>query len=103
MYADVNLATDTIISSFPKRWGHNKPDHSAIQKCLRTRLRSARDDEVRCVFDLAIIIIDQCTRVFFDRTLSVDLQPQMMDSFANAIGRVVSTISSSALINPAAL
>jgi hypothetical protein len=42
------------------------------------------------VFDLAIFIIDQCSRVFFDRTQSVDLQPQMMDNFANAIGKVVS-------------
>lgn len=81
---------DTIITSFPKRWGRNKPDPSAVQKCIRTRLRAARDDEVRSVYDLAIIIIDQCSRVFFDRTQSIDMQPQMMDSFANAIGRVVS-------------
>ena len=61
-----------------------------MQKCIRTRLRAARDDEIRSVFDLAIIIIDQCSRVFFDRTKSTDLQPQVMDTFANAIGRVVS-------------
>ena len=84
------MVVDTIITAFPKRWGRNKPDPSAVQKCIRTRLRSARDDEVRSVFDLAIIIIDQCSRVFFDRTQSVDLQPQMMDNFANAIGKVVS-------------
>jgi hypothetical protein len=55
-------------------------------------LSAARDDEVRSVFDLAIIIIDQCSRVFFDRTKSTDLQPQVMDAFANAIGKVVSKI-----------
>jgi hypothetical protein len=42
------------------------------------------------VYDLAIIILDQCSRVFFDRTQPTDLQPQVMDSFANAIGKVVS-------------
>ena len=42
------------------------------------------------MFDLAIIIIDQCSGVFFDRTQSVDLQPQVLDNFANAIGKVVS-------------
>ena len=82
--------TDTIITCFPKRWGKNKPDESAVQKCIRTRLREARIDEVRSVYDLALIIIDQCSRVFFDRTQPTDMQPQVMDAFANAIGRVVS-------------
>lgn len=62
---------------------------SAVQKCIRTRLRAARIDEIRSVYDLGIIIIDQCARVFFHRTQSEDLQPQVMDAFANAIGRVV--------------
>lgn len=62
---------------------------SAVQKCIRTRLRAARIDEIRSVFDLGMIIIDQCSRVFFDRTQSEDLQPQVIDGFANAIGRVV--------------
>lgn len=44
------------------------------------------------MYDLAIIILDQCSRVFFDRTQPTDLQPQVMDSFANAIGRVVSDL-----------
>ena len=65
-----------------------------MQKCIRTRLRAARVDEVRSVYDLAIIILDQCSRVFFDRTQPIDLQPQVMDSFANAIGKVVSGPSS---------
>lgn len=90
----LTFVLDTIITSFPKRWGRNKPDPSAIQKCIRTRLRAARDNEVQSVFDLAMIIIDQCSRVFFDRTLSVDLQPQVMDNFANAIGKVVRKTSS---------
>ncbi|TVY93931.1 hypothetical protein LAWI1_G000709, partial [Lachnellula willkommii] len=82
------LDENTIITCFPKRWGKNKPDESAVQKCIRTRLREARIDEVRSVHDLALIIIDQCSRVFFDRTQPTDMQPQVMDAFANAIGRV---------------
>ncbi|KAN0096257.1 hypothetical protein V8E51_015062 [Hyaloscypha variabilis] len=82
------LDENTIITSFPKRWGRNKPDPSAVQKCIRTRLRAARVDEVRCVYDLGIIILDQVSRVFFDRTQPTDLQPQVIDSFANAIGKV---------------
>ncbi|CAG8962177.1 hypothetical protein HYFRA_00005226, partial [Hymenoscyphus fraxineus] len=82
------LDENTIITSFPKRVGRNKPDMSAVQKCIRTRLRAARIDEIRSVYDLGIIIIDQCSRGFFHRTQSEDLQPQVMDAFANAIGRV---------------
>lgn len=92
---DIDLEADTIITCFPKRWGKNKPDASAVQKCIRTRLREARIDEVRSVYDLALIVIDQCSRVFFDRTQPTDMQPQVMDAFANAIGRVVSLLTSS--------
>jgi hypothetical protein len=92
---------DTVITCFPKRFGRNKPDVSAVQKCIRTRLRAARIDEVRSVYDLAIIIIDQCSRVFFDRTQSEDLQPQVMDCFGNAIGRVVSEPSYGLFTNSA--
>ena len=38
----------------------------------------------------ALIIIDQCSRVFFDRTKPLDQRPEVMDLFASAIGHVVS-------------
>ncbi|KAI3320523.1 hypothetical protein HD806DRAFT_538359 [Xylariaceae sp. AK1471] len=37
---------------------------------------------------LALIIIDQCSRVFFDRTKPLDQRPEVMDIFASAIGHV---------------
>jgi hypothetical protein len=83
--------SDTIITSFPRRWGRNKPDPSAVHKSLRIRLKAARKDEVRSVYDLALIIVEQCSRVFFDRAKTTDRQPQVIDLFANAIGRVVSS------------
>ena len=82
------LDGNTIITCFPKRWGRNKPDPSAVHKSLRLRLKVARKDEIRSVYDLALVIIDQCSRVFFDRTKTADRQPQVMDLFANAIGEV---------------
>jgi hypothetical protein len=81
---------DTIITSFPRRWGRNKPDPSAIQKRIRIQLETARDNEIQSVFDLALLIIDQCSRTFFDRVRPEDLEPLVLDSFANAIGRIVS-------------
>lgn len=38
----------------------------------------------------ASIIIDQCSRVFFDRTKPLDLRPEVMDLFAESLNNVVS-------------
>jgi hypothetical protein len=83
------LDEKTIITSFPRRWGKNIADPSAVHKSIRARLKAAREDEIRSVFDLALIIADQCSRVFFDRTRSIDRQPNLVDIFADAIRGVV--------------
>jgi hypothetical protein len=66
------LDGNTIITSFPRRWGRNKPDPSGVHKSLRERLESTPEEEIQSVYDLALIIIDQCSRVFFDRTKPLD-------------------------------
>ncbi|KAF8849052.1 hypothetical protein BDZ45DRAFT_753177 [Acephala macrosclerotiorum] len=82
------LDGNTIITSFPRRWGRNKPDPSGVHKSLRERLESTFEEEIQSVYDLALIIIDQCSRVFFDRTKPLDQRPEVMDLFASAIGRM---------------
>ncbi|RYP13191.1 hypothetical protein DL765_007018 [Monosporascus sp. GIB2] len=79
------LDEKTIISSFPRRWGKLRPDPSAIHKAIRLRLRHVRKDEIRSTFDLALIIIDQCSRVSFERPRIGDLRPNMIAMFAEAI------------------
>lgn len=87
--------TGTVITSFPRRWGKIRPDSSAVHKSLRMRLKEARQDEIRSAYDLALIIIDECSRIFFDRTKTADRQPNLVDMFADAIGEIVSTPLSS--------
>lgn len=82
------LDGNTIITSFPRRWGRNKPDPSGVHKSLRERLERTPAEEIQSVYDLALIIIDQCSRVFFDRTKPLDQRPEVMDLFASAIGNV---------------
>ncbi|ROW09329.1 hypothetical protein VPNG_05850 [Cytospora leucostoma] len=77
----------TIITCFPKRWGRNKPDSSGIHKSFRERLIHL-DNEVMSVWHLAFLIIDQCSRVFFDRTKPLDMRPEVMDIFAESLGVV---------------
>ncbi|KAG6356053.1 hypothetical protein INS49_015438 [Diaporthe citri] len=81
------LDEHTVITSFPKRWGRNKPDSSGIHKSLRERLGQA-DCKIMSAWHLASIIIDQCSNVFFDRTKPLDLRPEVMDIFAETLGDV---------------
>jgi hypothetical protein len=89
---------DTLITSFPKRYGRNKPDPSAVHKSIRLRLKAARKNEIRSVYDLALVVLDECAKVFFDRTKSADRKPQAMDLFASAIGNVVRIVQFSRII-----
>ncbi|KAG9231778.1 hypothetical protein BJ875DRAFT_468505 [Amylocarpus encephaloides] len=77
----------TILTSFPRRVGRNKPDSSGVHKSLRERL-STGEERIFSVFDLALIIIDQCSRVFFDRTKPRDDRPEVMDIFGNAVANL---------------
>lgn len=62
------LDEQTIITCFPKRYGVNKRDPSGVHKCIRSRLKGLRKDHIRTVFDLALIILAECSSTFFDRT-----------------------------------
>ncbi|KAF3015892.1 hypothetical protein E8E14_009873 [Neopestalotiopsis sp. 37M] len=81
------LDDHTIITAFPRRWGRNKPDPSGVHKSLRERLRQ-NTEVIKSTHHLAMIIMDQCSRVFFDRTRPLDDRPEVMDLFAAAIGTV---------------
>ncbi|KAK1773783.1 hypothetical protein QBC45DRAFT_339185 [Copromyces sp. CBS 386.78] len=82
------LDEHTIITSFPRRYGSNKHDLSGVHRSIRARLKSFRKNQVRSVYDLALIILDECSNTFFDRTRADEGQPQVMDIFSEAIGRV---------------
>ncbi|KAM0327166.1 hypothetical protein ACHAQA_006297 [Verticillium albo-atrum] len=83
------LDEKTIITSFPKRYGTQKYDHSGVHKAIRTKLDNARPNQIRSVFDLGLLVIDECSNTFFDRARTTDRQPQVIDQFSEAIGNVV--------------
>jgi hypothetical protein len=49
--------------------------------------------EVRSAFDLALIIMNECSTFYSDRSKPTDERPQLFDIFANAVVRVVSASS----------
>lgn len=82
--------TDTVISSFPRRWGRNNPDPSAVHRGIRDRLGALDSDEIRSVYDLAIVVVDECSKVFFDHSKVLDERPEVVDLFSSAISKIVS-------------
>lgn len=62
------LDEKTIITAFPKRYGFNKQDASGVHKCIRDRLKTMPDEDMKSVFNLALVILDECSYTFFDRT-----------------------------------
>ncbi|TGO63023.1 hypothetical protein BOTNAR_0106g00190 [Botryotinia narcissicola] len=82
------LDEHTIITSFPKRLGRNKPDSSGVHRCVRDRLEKIRPGQINSVYDLALLIMKECSMVFFDRTKPTDERPEVLDIFADAIGSV---------------
>jgi len=86
-----NLNLDTILTSFPRRWGRSKNDPSGLHKILRDNLNN--EPHFTSVYDLALFILDQCSQVFFDRTRPSDNRPEVMDIFASSIGETVCCIS----------
>jgi hypothetical protein len=85
----MNMNIDTIISSFPRRWGRNKPDSSATHRGIRDHLGKIESSQIKSIHDLALIIIDECSKVFFDRTKPIDQRPEVVDIFGSAISNIV--------------
>ncbi|KAK0642224.1 hypothetical protein B0T16DRAFT_381461 [Cercophora newfieldiana] len=79
------LDESTVISCFPRRFGKNRPDPSAVHKTLRERFRQIRPGEICSAYDLALLIVDECSRVFFDRARAYDRTPNLVELFAGAI------------------
>ena len=85
---------DTILTSFPRRWGRNKPDPSAVHRAIRDHFGRLDSTQKRSIYDLALIIIDECSRVFFDRTKPLDQRPEVLAIFGSAISDIVSSVYS---------
>ena len=71
------LDRKTIITCFPKRYGANKHDTSGIHKSIRMRIEEGRIS-IHSVFDLALVIFEECSNTFFDWTRTTDKQPQVI-------------------------
>lgn len=62
------LDEKTILTCFPKRYGFNKRDPSGVHHCIRDRLKNMAADDMKSVYNLALVVLDECSYTFFDRT-----------------------------------
>ncbi|KAK7918411.1 hypothetical protein PG985_010285 [Apiospora marii] len=83
------LDEKTIITCFPNRYGVRNHDTSGVHQSIKRRLEVT--PQIRTVFDLGLVILDECSNVFFDRTTVDTSQPSVVDIFSTAIGEIVST------------
>ena len=67
-------------------------DHSGVHNSIRSKLKHLREGDITSIYDIALMIVNQCSTVFFDRTKLVDERPEVFDIFANAIGNIVSIV-----------
>lgn len=81
------LDAQTIITCFPDEHGNNAYDASAVHKAIRVALEESR--QIRTVFDLALIIISECSNTCFDRLKVGDGQLRLLDVFSKAIWKIV--------------
>lgn len=72
-----------------------------MHKGIRAILNHPRAGQIESVYDLALLIVNQCSTVFFDRTKPVDERPELLDIFSNALSHIVSPLE--VIFSPAIL
>ena len=85
------------MTSFPQRWGLSheqdlQSDESDVFECIMRVLNSGikLPERMMSVYDMAALVAEQCSEVFFDRAAVTDDRLQFTEFFSNAIGTVVS-------------
>ncbi|KAF9871184.1 hypothetical protein CkaCkLH20_11353 [Colletotrichum karsti] len=80
------LDKNTILTSFPQRYGEDRQNASGVHKSIRRRLEQAKSNQIRSVFDLALVILDECANDVFNQEAAQDPKPPIIDIFSRSIG-----------------
>ncbi|KAH9902297.1 hypothetical protein F4778DRAFT_781529 [Xylariomycetidae sp. FL2044] len=79
------LDSNTIITCFPQQYGRGERQSAGVHTNIRTRLENS-DGRMGSIFDLGLIIIDECSNGIFNRNLGD--QPDLIDAFSAEIGSI---------------
>jgi hypothetical protein len=86
------LDRNTIMTCFPKRWGDGRHGTSTsdIHASIRERLaKLAQSSKGWTARDLAPVIVDECSKVLFGRSKSLDERPDVIAIFRSATAEIV--------------
>ncbi|KAK8122833.1 hypothetical protein PG984_011503 [Apiospora sp. TS-2023a] len=81
------LNSNTIITCFPDQYGSQRHESLGVDRNIRARMEIS-NSQLGSVFDLGLIIIDECSNAIFDRTKASGGQPELVDVFSAAIGNI---------------
>lgn len=87
---------DTIITSFPHRWGMArdkngpKASNADLADYIMAQLPGDRHEPFESVMDFAGMVMACATQILIDRTVSVNEKIRYLDFFETEIGKVVS-------------
>ncbi|KAK4168495.1 hypothetical protein QBC43DRAFT_341682 [Cladorrhinum sp. PSN259] len=84
------LDKNTIITSFPQRWGvWFNDDPSGVHRRICDRFVTEGKREIGCPYDLVLIIFDICCRVFYENVDFPDRQPLLNYILASSVNFLV--------------
>lgn len=81
------IEPDIVITAFPERFDGALDPSANVYKGIIAHLQRGLEPPLRSANDLAALIVEHCTGVFFQRQLGEDLW--FLEFFASAIGSVV--------------
>ncbi|KAK8016875.1 hypothetical protein PG993_015064 [Apiospora rasikravindrae] len=81
------LDSQTIITCFPDQYGSNRLESSGVDKSIRARIQSP-NSRLGSVFELGLVIIDECSVALFGGTKATDGQTELVNVFSAKIGRI---------------
>ncbi|KAF4811532.1 hypothetical protein CGCSCA5_v009772 [Colletotrichum siamense] len=81
------LDGQTIITSFPGKYGRDENGFD-VHRSIRDRIRSATQNEIRSVFDLGLIIFDECANGLLSYSLDSNQKPRVLDIFTETISNL---------------
>lgn len=98
LWTIVNPAQDTIISSFPKNWGCRLGDApSDVYSSISHRIGALTPAEVTSVHDIALVIIEECSKAMFGQCAARGSLTGMGGLYGYSLSEIVSTLRKMAL------
>ncbi|KAF6802415.1 ankyrin repeat protein [Colletotrichum sojae] len=71
----VIVGTKTVVTLFPKPYGHSYDNAESLSRCIGERLEEASAESIPSVYEIATIVLDECM-AWFLRRASVRARPE---------------------------